>query len=158
MTPAMLQAELSQDEGLCGLLRAKLTNEWPPRDWEEHVVRMILAQSVEQPETTGWHRYVILAKGLSDATLIGCVGGFPKPEGAVEIGYSILPEFQRRGFATEAVGALVHWLMRDEQVLSITAQAAIDKQESIKVMQRCGLQYAGAGDEPNTVRYALARS
>ena len=40
-------------------------------------------------------------------TLIGCVGAFPKEAGDVEIGYSTLPEFQRKGYATEAAAALL---------------------------------------------------
>ena len=44
--------------------------------------------------------------------LVGVIGfgGAPK-DGRVVIGYSIAPEFRRRGVASEAVGALVTWAL-----------------------------------------------
>lgn len=159
MTPAMLIAE---DGGnfnvLAQILRAKLTAEWPPADWEPHVCRLILTQYEEMPETLGWHRYVLLDDGLGRGrTLVGAVGGFPKAGGDVEIGYSTLPEFQRRGYATGAAGALVEWLLRREGVASVSAQAFARTPESIKVMERCGMRYVGDGDDAGTVRYRKNR-
>ena len=158
ITPAMLDAERKADGSLAGLLRAKLTMEWPPEHWEPHVLNFIQKQVEEDARTAGWNRYVLLQRGFGRSnTLIGSVGGFAKPAGEVEIGYSTLPAYQRRGLATEATRALIAMLFRDEQVQSVSAQTYPRLPESIKVMERCGMQFVGAGDDPGTVRYRRMR-
>ncbi len=160
ITPEMLLAEQENDAARLGsLLRARLTEEWPPVDWEPHLHRMIQKQYDELPESFGWHRYVVLDGGLGrPRTLVGAIGGFPRAYGDVEIGYSTLPAFQRRGYASAAARTLVDWLLTQEGVRSVSAQAYLNVTESIKVMQRCGMSYAGQGDEAGTVRYRRAAS
>ncbi|MDQ2926350.1 MAG: GNAT family N-acetyltransferase [Acidobacteriota bacterium] len=158
ITPTMLAAEKLADGSVSKLLRARLTAEWPPEHWEPHVLDFILKQIEDDVKMTGWNRYVLLPDASGRGrTLIGCVGGFVKPEGDVEIGYSTLPEFQRRGYATEAAVALVEWLLKCEGVQSVSAQTFPRLPESIKVMERCGLRYVGDGDEEGTVRYRRTR-
>ncbi len=159
ITTEMLAAEHENDvAGLAGLLRAKLTHEWPPVDWEPYVYRIIEKQYDEWPASFGWHRYVVLDGGLTrPRTLVGAIGGFPRAHGDVEIGYSTLPAFQRRGFATASAQRLVEWLLGLEGVRSVSAQAYVRVPESIKVMERCGMRFVGEGDEAGTVRYRRMR-
>ena len=104
----------------------------------------------------GWHRYAVLREGRGK-TLIGCVGGFPKADGVVEIGYSTLPAYQRKGFGSEGARALVEYLLRQDGVRAVTAQTMSGSAESIKVMERCGMAFVGDGDDPGTVRYRRER-
>ena len=123
ITPAMMAAEQQADGSLTKLLHARLTPEWPPEHWEPHVFDFILKQFADEPTTAGWHRYVVLPDSYGcSTTLIGCVGGFPKPDGDVEIGYSTIPQFQRQGYATEAATTLVNWLLARKGVRSVSAQ------------------------------------
>ena len=156
MTPAMLEADAAGDGRLGKELGAELTAEWPPLDWEQHVLEMIYLLAMEKPESLGWHRYVLLREGLTK-TLVGCVGGFPKAEGVVEIGYSTLPGFQRKGYGSEAARALTEWLLRQKGVTAVTAQTFAESAESIKVMLRCGMRFVGDGDDVGTVRYRRER-
>lgn len=156
ITPEMLRAEATAPERLAKLLRARRTQEWPPEHWEPHVLGFIGKQYEDEPRTMGWHRYVLLLEG-NERTLVGVVGAFPKLEGDVEIGYSTLPEFQRRGIATEAVTIMVDWLLRQRAVVSVSAQTFPRLPESIKVMESCGMTFAGDGDEPGTIRYRRMR-
>jgi [ribosomal protein S5]-alanine N-acetyltransferase len=155
----MLRADEARDWPKLGqMLRAKVTAEWPPAEWEPHVYKFILNQYEEHPETEGWHRYVVLCDGLGmSKTLVGALGAHPKPEGEVEIGYSTLPGFQRRGFATAAAKAFTMWLLEQNGVTAVTACTFPHMSESIKVMERCGMTYAGAGEEPGTVKYQRVR-
>jgi len=159
ITPEMLAAEHESDAvGLGKLLKAKLTHEWPPVDWEPHVYRIISKQYDEWPHSFGWHRYVVLDGGLGRArTLVGAIGGFPRAGGDVEIGYSTLPEFQRRGYATACATKMVEFLLGQTGVESVSAQSYERVAESIKVMQRCGMRFVGDGDEAGTVRYRRTR-
>ena len=47
---------------------------------------------------------------MSPPTLVGAGGYFgpPDADGTVEIGYSVLPEWQRHGYATQMTEALVN--------------------------------------------------
>jgi ribosomal-protein-alanine N-acetyltransferase len=159
ITPEMLAAEHNSDAiALAWLLRAKLTHEWPPVDWEPHVYRMIQKQYDEWPDSFGWHRYVLLEGGLGRAkTLVGAIGGFPRAEGDVEIGYSTLPAFQRRGYGTAFARKMVEFLLSCEDVQSVSAQTYPRVTESIKVMERCGMTFVGDGDDAGTVRYRRVR-
>ena len=165
ITAEMMLAEQQRDlehRELQRLLHARLTQEWPPEHWEPHVYEFILKQYEEQPETLGWHRYVLLADAPGPGhkpgyTVIGAVGGFPKADGDVEIGYSTLPAFQRRGYGTAAAQKLVGWLLTQRGVKSVSAQTYLRLPESVKVMERCGMKLVGAGDDPETVRYRRMR-
>ena len=158
ITPEMMATEELADGSLSKLLHARLTPEWPPEHWEPHVFQMITQQLTDEPKTAGWHRYVVLPDSYGCGnTLIGAVGGFPKPEGDVEIGYSTLPGFQRKGYGTEAAMALVNWLLKRKNVRSVSAQTFPHLPESIKVMERCGMRFVGPGDEDGTVRYRRLR-
>lgn len=158
ITAPMLDAERRGDGSFGGLIGAKVTGEWPPEHWEPHVLDFIQKQTESDARTKGWNRYVLLkGRFWQKPTLIGAVGGFAKPRGEVEIGYSTLPAFQRRGYATEAARALVEMLFEDEEVVSVSAQTFPSLPESIKVMERCGMTYVGEGDEPGTVKYRRQR-
>ncbi len=159
ITPEMLAAEQREDYVALGkLLRARLTMEWPPQHWEPHVFTIILKQFEDTPESFGWHRYVLLCDRFGTGRrLVGAVGGFPKYGGDVEIGYSTLPQFQRRGFATAFAGELVGWLLSLDGVESVSAQTYTTLPESVKVMERCGMTFVGEGDDPGTVRYRRMR-
>ena len=155
ITSGMLIAE--QDfhvAELARLLKSRVTAEWPPEHWEPHVYRFILKQYEERPDTFGWHRYVLLTDRLGRRrTLVGALGAFPKAEGDVEIGYSTLPEYQRRGYGTAAARVLVEWLLGLDGIRSVSAQTYLRLPESIKIMERCGMSFVGSGDDPDTVRY-----
>ena len=159
IAPEMLAAEHdSNGVELARMLKARVTHEWPPVDWDPHVYRIILKQYDEWPASYGWHRYVVLESGLGRSrTLVGAVGGFPRAHGDVEVGYSTLPAFQRRGYATAFATKLVEWLLTRDEVQSVSAQAYPRVTESIKVMERCGMGFAGGGDEVGTVRYRRMR-
>lgn len=160
ITPEMLKADEAADGSLTKILGAEVTADWPPEHWEPHVYHFIEKQYVDEPRTRGWHRYVLLPNGRGAAkpyTLIGAVGAFPKLEGDAEIGYSTIPSYQRRGYGTEAARTLVEWLLTQKNVNSVSAQTYPSVPESIKVMERCGMTYVGAGEDEGTVRYQRRR-
>ena len=64
-------------------------------------------------------------KGLSD-------------DGMVEIGYGIYPPYENHGYATEAVKALVDWVIKHDGVKSVEAEAEEDNIASLRVLDKCG--------------------
>ena len=154
VTAEHLHAEATEAQTLPSLLGVRVPAEWPSKDWDANVLAIIQRQYAEHPNTCGWHRYVILPG--HDPVLIGTLGAFPKPDDEAEIGYGILQTWQRNGYATEGVRALLQFLF-EQGVRSVIAHTGFGMQESIGVMEKCGLEYEAPGEEENTVRYRLSR-
>ncbi len=99
---------------------------------------------VKQDETlVGWLSFWALHR--IDNTLIAGVGfkGKPDENGKIEIGYSVIPEYRRQGFASEMVEALLEYGFSNPDVTAILAQTRIDNIPSMKVLERFGMRQTG---------------
>lgn len=123
ITPEMVQSEQADDHRLGELIQCAIPTNWPPLDWEPHVFDFVLTQFNEHPDQIGWHRYVTFVPPNGVRTLIGALGASSKPTNPAEceVGYSILPPFEGRGFATEGTLALIDYLRGAEQLTSVIA-------------------------------------
>ena len=157
ITPRTVYSEQAGDGQLGELTRASLAAEWPPEQWEPHVFEWLLKRFAEQPDQVGFDRYIALRDEVGARRLIGTLGGHMRSDanGDCEIGYGVLPEFQRKGYATEASQALIGWLRTRPGVRSISAQTFPYLPASIRVMEKCGMQFVEAGDEEGALRYRL---
>jgi ribosomal-protein-alanine N-acetyltransferase len=163
-TDELAMAAVNDREELARLLGAAVPAEWPPRILDN--VQLYFAGTLALfPEQAGWWVwYIVLRGGPGEAgavdRLIGSTGfkGEPTPDGEVETGYSMLDGFWNRGYATEAVAALVGWAFRDDRVRRVAAEAYPDNPASFRVMEKCGFTRFGPGWEQGTIRYHLARS
>jgi uncharacterized damage-inducible protein DinB len=90
----------------------------------------------------------------------GIVGfkGRPNAEGTVEIGYSVLAEYQRQGIASEAAAGLVEQAFRAGDVRRVIAETLPALTGSIRVLERNGFRLIGEGSEPGVIRFELTRS
>ena len=61
----------------------------------------------------------------------------------VEIGYRFLPQSQGKGYATEAVKALVQWLIKDIGVHKVVAKCDPENVASYKIMEKLSMQREG---------------
>jgi RimJ/RimL family protein N-acetyltransferase len=84
-----------------------------------------------------------------DGNVIGDIGfhGPPDDAGMIEIGYSVIPDRRRHGYATEAADALVEWALSQPGVHLIVAGCDPDNLPSIRTLERIGFQRSG---EANT--------
>lgn len=133
---------------------AEVPGEWPPEHWEPHVFDYLLNLFTESSEAIGWCRYLAL-RHEKGRTLIGTVGsGFPKPEtGEAEIGYGILPSWQRNGYAPEAVATMLPWLQSRRAIRAFVAQTFPYLRGSIRVLEKSGFQHIGPGFEEGTILF-----
>jgi ribosomal-protein-alanine N-acetyltransferase len=70
----------------------------------------------------------------------------PPNDRTVEIGYSIVPEHRRRGYATEAARALIAWARGQAGVDTVLARCNDDNQPSIRTLERLGFARAGEAE------------
>lgn len=129
------------DEELCALIAR--TDDAELREAYEEMSAACAAHS----ETRIWHTTWSMTR-KSDGAYIGEFGfkGAPR-DNAVEIGYSVLREFEGQGYATEAVQAATAWAFEQENVVFVEAETAPGNAASQRVLEKCGFVPDGTGEE-----------
>jgi RimJ/RimL family protein N-acetyltransferase len=159
-TDVLGTAEVAGRSRLAEVLRVDVPENWPPENVRD-VVEFFAGKLQREPELAGWlNWYWVLAEPMSgNRTLIGD-GGFTSPpvDGVVAIGYSLLPQYQRKGYATEAVHALAGWAFSHPEVCMVIAETLPDNEPSIRVLARAGFRQVPGASEPGHIRFALERA
>jgi ribosomal-protein-alanine N-acetyltransferase len=85
-----------------------------------------------------------------DNLVIGMCGfaGPPDSNGVIEIGYSIAPSYQGKGYATEAANALVDFASEDQCVKTIRAHTLKESSASTRVLGKCGFKKVSETVDP----------
>jgi [ribosomal protein S5]-alanine N-acetyltransferase len=141
LVPCSLQAARASLNGVA-LLRAVLgwsvPDTWPPDDLRD-ALALYAKELARDASHLGWGVWLSLAP--SERSLVGSVGFKGRPDAAacVEIGYGTEPDFRRRGFATEAAGALMSWAWR-RGVRRVVAECSRDNVASIRVLESLGME------------------
>ncbi len=161
-TKSVLKAELAGREELAAALGLEIPESWPPPLYDADAMEWMLGRLEEDGdfEEWGFRYFVRRGEGGSASVAVGA-GGFKGPpsfEGSVEIGYSVLPEFRRQGFATEAAQGLMQRVYEDPRVTHIIAETLADLVPSIGVLKKTGFALVGEGSKPGVIRYEHRRS
>ncbi len=112
-------------------------NPYSTKSIAEETVRTFIANA-DTPHFYGW---VI----QHDGELIGTVGAydFNPDTNTVEIGISIGRKYWGNGYASEALQAVLQYLVNREDIVLVTAWCAADNKASAAVMKHCGMTDAG---------------
>ena len=78
--------------------------------------------------------------------------------GAVEVGYSVVPDRRRRGYAGEALAALVAWVLEEPGVVSVVARCEVGNVASMRTLRRVGFVETSTADGTLAWRFAGAPS
>ena len=115
----------------------------------------MLTMALENPQYRPWYAAWFIE--TTAGTRLGelCFKGL-SADGTAEIGYGILPDFQNRGYATEAVKAVTAWALSQPGVNTITAETEADNLSSQKVLLNCGFLATGEQGEEGPL-FALSR-
>jgi RimJ/RimL family protein N-acetyltransferase len=158
-----ISTELKTPERLSNLLDAYVSADWPTGEYDRHAMEFFLARFEEGGEKVeGWYSwYAICEKNLSaQKALVGAGGYFgpPTADGMVEIGYSVLPEWQKQGYASEMVKGLVDHAFAFPEIKQVVAHTTKANPASIKVLLKGEFYESGPGTEPDTLRFVRYRS
>jgi RimJ/RimL family protein N-acetyltransferase len=82
---------------------------------------------------------------LADRTPIGACGINTLDEAAPEIGYWLGVDYWGKGYATEAVRALVDFAFTERGHDALQAGARVTNPASRRVLEKCGFQWTGVG-------------
>lgn len=109
--------------------------------YEESVrnLRFAMAESNKEKRT----HYFLVISDLTTGAYMGGIGYEVLSEcpmgKQVEIGYFLYPKFQKQGYASEALHALIRFAFEKDGVYRINGTCITDNIASAHVMQRCGM-------------------
>jgi ribosomal-protein-alanine N-acetyltransferase len=141
--PALAAAALPGDrEEASRILGATLPPGWPLPD----LLDVLPLQAATSPETESFGVWVMIER--DSGSVVGDIGfmGPPDETGSVEVGYSVIPDRRRRGYATEAARAIVEWALSQPGVQLIVAGCDRDNDPSIRTLERLGFHRTGEAD------------
>lgn len=138
-------------EAVARRLGADLSEEW--RRAIEPLLRIRVPQLRPEPELAPWIlRAILLADGQTGTArpAIGFINfhDAPRDRGWVEVGYAIGPAWRRRGYATEAVRALLGWAYA-HGVGRFRASISPDNEPSMALVARLGFAWTGEQWDPD---------
>ena len=130
------------------LLGVGLHPEWPGPDTGDFLpfyIRLLRSS----PDFLSWGVWLMVKESVSgrqeERLVIGDLGykGPPDEKGAIDIGYSVVPQERGKGYATEAVRALIDWAFGKPVVKLITADCEESNPASGAVLAEAGMKRNG---------------
>ena len=82
---------------------------------------------------------------LRDGTIVGACGLVFREDDAPEIGYWLGVPYWNKGYATEALHALIDYAFTDLTHDVVQAGARVTNPASRRVLEKCGFQWTGVG-------------
>ena len=149
MSPALMRALLAADWAGAGrLLGARIPGEWHGEYWQWLGQRPDQAEA--DPSAVPWLPRVLLLPKDDDtagheAIVIGEAGfhGPPGADGRVEIGYMVVSEHRRHGYAEEAVRALMAWAAAEQGITRFRASISPQNTASLNLIRKLGFVQVG---------------
>jgi [ribosomal protein S5]-alanine N-acetyltransferase len=160
-TTELTRAALEGARSLGTILGTFVPATWPPDFLDPPSLRFTLDRLAEGPEQAGWWlHFVVLVGDAAGRTLIGSAGykGPPSEDGMIEVGYGIVRDYQRQGYASEAVRGLLAHGFALPAVRRVIAETLPELVPSIGVLRKCGFRLIGDGSEPGVIRFELTRA
>jgi [ribosomal protein S5]-alanine N-acetyltransferase len=155
VTLEIISADLHRRDQLPRLLDAEIGEGWPPPLCDAAAMQRVETALVADPALGGWTAWYWILR--NPRVLIGLSGFKGRPrDGVVEIGYTSLERYHRRGFATEAIHAMVDWAFA-QGVNCVAAETLPELVASQRVLLRTGFSFAGEGAEPGVMRFTRTR-
>ena len=158
-TLPQLQAALDDPARLSEALGAVVPPTWPHEFLDDRAVEFVLRRLKENGGEAGWWLHFVLLKEDSARTLIGSAGyKGPPVDGTVEVGYGIVADQRRKGYASEAVRGLLRHAFERPDVRRVIAETYPSLIGSIGVLRTCGFRSIPGGSEPEVIRFEITRS
>ena len=117
------------------VLNLKKGKSWPDADVLDTLPRIINnLNKVEFP--TGYESWMIIKKDTME--IIGDLGfkGFNNEEENIDLGYGIIKEERRKGYAVEAVSKIIEWAFTNKIIKEITANCLTENMSSINLLNK----------------------
>ena len=124
-----------------------------PEGWpDEHDARFLRLRRDQMRKDPGAQEWLVRAICHREParTMIGHVGFHGKPgvnaaksEDAVEVGYTIFEPYRGRGYATEAVRAVLRWARQRHGITHFVASVSPENEPSLAIVRKLGFVQTG---------------
>ena len=115
-----------------------------PAGWCEAIpARMRLEQLAADPSEQPWLVRAMVLR--ASRRVVGSIGfhGPPDRRGRVEIGYDVVGDERRKGYARESVGALTDWAFASGRARVCVASVSPDNAPSLALVRSLGFRQVG---------------
>lgn len=139
MTYDFVLRVMSNDPSAYSLIDAVKTEMWPETADIKDILHIIRDSLSNKPNPDGFDAWLFISK--EDNSIVGDGGfkGTPDKNGIIDIGYAVVEAQRRKGFAMEAVSALINWGLSQDGVTAVTADCLDDNIPSIKILRKLGM-------------------
>lgn len=153
MTPDILRALQEGDFGRV----AEIGQLSAPPEWVggELLLKLRLEQLAKDPGEQPWLQRMMVLRDTR--VMIGHIGFHAPPgsedlaevsPGAVEFGYTVFDAYRRRGFASEAIRALIDWASSEHGVTRFIASIEPDNVASMNLAHKFGFRKISSQIDP----------
>jgi RimJ/RimL family protein N-acetyltransferase len=108
-----------------------------PSEFSLEVMDLVAGARAATPDGAGFQPCFVVRK--EDDVVVGETG-CSRSGSTARVGYSIVEPCQGRGYATDALRALLAWLRADPRVERITAETLVGHGASRRVMEKAGMR------------------
>ena len=98
------------------------------------------------PPKIGFTSWIFIEKSTKQVIGDGGYKGNPNSYGEIEIGYEIIESKRKKGYATEAIDALIDWAFTQPEVKYILAKCDPENIPSQNLLKKLGFGFAGLED------------
>jgi len=143
LTPVQLEVYLQADGKLERLIHLTVTGRTVAPDVQEMVKKFTIPKmKVATADNYLYYTFWIVVE-KSTKIIVAELGfkGEPNDMGFVEIGYGTMPGQRKKGFMTEAVGAMISWAKAQPGIFALLAETDETNIASIKVVQKNNFQF-----------------
>jgi [ribosomal protein S5]-alanine N-acetyltransferase len=132
------KAAMNDRVRLVEMLGVHVPEHWPEPDLAE-ALPVFVEKMEKAPSEPVWDWIAI---HRLDQGVIGGIGFMegPNKDGVVEVGYDIVPEYRKQGYATEMARSLIAWAFQETGINVVTASCLDDNIGSIKVLENVGMR------------------
>jgi len=112
----------------------------------------------EAPAEAAWWNWLVVRRETGEAVGSVAFAGPPDRDGAVLIGYAMYPAFEGRGYATEAVRAMIGWAFAQAGVREVRALAPVWNTPALRVAENVGMRPVASEEDDDVgevLLYAL---
>jgi RimJ/RimL family protein N-acetyltransferase len=142
-----IDALLAGDGARLGALTgARFRNPAPP-PYMADALPVVRDRLRARPDEAPWWNWLIVDRESGEAVGSVAFGGPVSPDGAVLVGYAIYADFEGRGYATEAVQALVGWAFGQPGVREVRALAPVWNTPALRVAENVGMRPVAADED-----------
>lgn len=149
ISPSFLEALLAGRPFIAeGIGRLSLPRGWPD-EHDERLLQVRLQDMRDDPDTQLWLLRAMVIRRDRLRPMVGHIGfhGSPK-DGSLELGYTVMPQYRRQGYAREAALGMMDWAAREHAVNRFLVSISPDNEPSLALADKMGFKRIGEQIDP----------